>query len=305
MNYIAFLFTAASIVGTLANSFQKKWCFCIWLCTNSFWCIYNTINAQYAQALLYVFNLATCIIGLYKWRRPVQIAVDFSNGHDKGCIVEYRKTKNGIDVLSCKYDDGAATDTKNSNPALYGDNLKELVLPPLRRCKHCGKTGVYYGENFGGGASMRAEAIIKHHNADGEEIFLCQNCHLKAHKIKPHAADGFRADVAIIDEPKEAEKPSEEIEDPYTRISKALADLSTALIDAVRPTFEALTDVFFKFAKTYCNGDYEFLKWQYDNADPRLLHRAYNAKRYRTRKKNLARLHREYKKYIKKGGGRK
>lgn len=24
MNYIAFLFTAASIVGTLANSFQKK-----------------------------------------------------------------------------------------------------------------------------------------------------------------------------------------------------------------------------------------------------------------------------------------
>lgn len=195
MNYIAFLFTAASIVGTLANSFQKKWCFYIWLCTNSFWCIYNTINAQYAQALLYVFNLATCIIGLYKWRRPVQIAADLSNGHDKGCIVEYRKTKSGIDVLSCKYDDGAATDTEN-NATLRGDNLKELVLPPLRRCKHCGKTGVYYGENFGGGASMRAEAIIKHHNA-------------------------------------------------------------------------------------------------------------YNAKRYRTRKKNLARLHREYKKYIKKGGGRK
>lgn len=278
MNYIAFLFTAASIVGTLANSFQKKWCFYIWLCTNSFCCIYNTINAQYAQALLYVFNLATCIIGLYKWRKPKQ--------RDK-----IRPCND------CRY-------KLLSEAGVFNAEEPRRTIPPLRRCKHCGKTGVYYGEAFGG-ASMRIDAIVKHHNADGEEVFLCQKCHLKAHEIKPHAADGFRADVAMIDEPQEAEKPSEEIEDPYTRMSKALADLSTALIDAVRPTFEALTDVFFKFAKTYCNGDYEFLKWQYDNADPRLLHRAYNAKRYRTRKKNLARLHREYKKYIKKGGGRK
>ena len=227
MNYIAFLFTAASIVGTLANSFQKKWCFYIWLCTNSFWCVYNTINAQYAQALLYVFNLATCIIGLYKWRRPVRLEV-----HHKEPI-----------------------SPQNLTPDI---------------------------------STMQ---VLTHEEHDRIHTF--------------QKADGLRADVAIIDEPKEAEKPSKEIEDPYTRISKALADLSTALIDVVRPTLEALTDVFFKFAKTYCNGDYEFLKWQYDNADPRLLHRAYNAKRYRTRKKNLARLHREYKKYIKKGGGRK
>ena len=25
---------------------------------------------QYAQVLLYIFNLATCIIGLIKWKRP-------------------------------------------------------------------------------------------------------------------------------------------------------------------------------------------------------------------------------------------
>lgn len=304
MNYIAFLFTAASIVGTLANSFQKKWCFYIWLCTNSFWCIYNTINAQYAQALLYVFNLATCIIGLYKWRRPVQIAADLSNGHDKGCIVEYRKTKSGIDVLSCKYDDGAATDTEN-NATLRGDNLKELVLPPLRRCKHCGKTGVYYGENFGGGASMRAEAIIKHHNADGEEIFLCQNCHLKAHEIKPHAADGFRADVVTIDEPTKPENVPEETIDPSEKMSKGLSmfadGFSIWLSSACAMAVKALTD----FAKAANGDNVRFAVYKATAANKRVLHNAYNAKRYRTRKKNLARLHREYKKYIKKGGGRK
>lgn len=297
MNYIAFLFTAASIVGTLANSFQKKWCFYIWLCTNSFWCVYNAINAQYAQALLYVFNLATCIIGLYKWRRPVRIAADISNGNDKGCIVEYRKTKNGIDVLSCKYDDGAATDTE-SNAALRGDDLKELVLPPLRRCKHCGKTGVYYGENFGGGASMRIDAIVKHHTADGEQVFLCQKCHLKAHEINPQTADGFRADVTIIDEQPKPEEASEKMSKGLSMFADGFSIwLSSACAMAVK--------AFTEFAKATNAENVRFAEYKVTAANKRVLHNAYNAKRYRTRKKNLARLHREYKKYIKKGGGRK
>ena len=68
MNSIAFIFTATSIVGTLANSFQKKWCFYVWMVTNTFWCIYNTVNSQYAQALLYLFNFCTCVIGIVKWK---------------------------------------------------------------------------------------------------------------------------------------------------------------------------------------------------------------------------------------------
>ena len=69
MDYLAYFITAASILGTVANSLQKRWCFWVWLCTNSFWCVYNTINVQYAQTLLYVFNLITCIVGLLKWRQ--------------------------------------------------------------------------------------------------------------------------------------------------------------------------------------------------------------------------------------------
>ncbi len=68
MGVIAYLITAASIVGTLANSFGKRWCFYVWLCTNAFWAIYNVTVGSYAQALLYVFNFVTSIIGLIKWK---------------------------------------------------------------------------------------------------------------------------------------------------------------------------------------------------------------------------------------------
>ena len=69
MNFIPYIITAASIVGTVANSLQKRWCFYVWLCTNSFWCIYNVANGSYAQALLYAFNFAMAILGLIKWRK--------------------------------------------------------------------------------------------------------------------------------------------------------------------------------------------------------------------------------------------
>lgn len=69
MNIIPYFVTAASIVGTVANSFQKRWCFYVWLCTNAFWCVFNAVNRSYAQAALYVFNFVMAILGLVKWRR--------------------------------------------------------------------------------------------------------------------------------------------------------------------------------------------------------------------------------------------
>ena len=69
MNYIAYIVTALSIVGTVANSFQKRWCFVVWAFTNSFWSVFNIINGSYAQAILYAFNLAMAFIGLWKWRK--------------------------------------------------------------------------------------------------------------------------------------------------------------------------------------------------------------------------------------------
>lgn len=67
IDHIAYLMTAATIVGTVANSFQKRWCFVIWACTNTFWTVYNVLYHQYAQAILYLFNFVMALVGLYKW----------------------------------------------------------------------------------------------------------------------------------------------------------------------------------------------------------------------------------------------
>lgn len=69
MNMIPYIVTTVSIIGTVANSFQKRWCFYIWLCTNAFWCVYNAASRSYAQSLLYAFNFAMAILGLIKWKR--------------------------------------------------------------------------------------------------------------------------------------------------------------------------------------------------------------------------------------------
>ena len=69
MNYIAYIVTVASIVGTVANSFQKRWRFQMWGCTNTFWCVFNILSGNYAQAILYAFNFAMAVIGLVKWRQ--------------------------------------------------------------------------------------------------------------------------------------------------------------------------------------------------------------------------------------------
>ncbi|MEQ2441580.1 nicotinamide mononucleotide transporter [Solibaculum intestinale] len=87
MNYIAYAVTVASIVGTVANSFQKRWCFWVWGCTNAFWCVFNILSGSYAQAILYAFNFAMAVVGLAKWskkdariRRAFKIAIRAAAG---------------------------------------------------------------------------------------------------------------------------------------------------------------------------------------------------------------------------------
>lgn len=67
MQYITYAIVAASVIGTVANSYGKRWCFIVWGITNTFWMVYNIVLLSYAQALLYAFNLATAIIGFIKW----------------------------------------------------------------------------------------------------------------------------------------------------------------------------------------------------------------------------------------------
>lgn len=208
MRYIPYIMTAFSVAGTIANSFQKKWCFWLWICTNIFWCGYNVLNTQYAQALLYVFNFVMCIVGLIKWQIP--------QSQDR-----------------------------------------------IRRCDDC-----------------RYKIV-----SETPELLLPE-----PQTEKPQA---------------ERQEVPNEPEDPFTRMSNAVSEFTSALVDAVQPTLKAFEAVIIDFVKNYCGGDYEFFNWQNEHADPKILHRAYNAPKHRTRKKNLSRLKREYKKYIKRRSGGK
>lgn len=81
MNYIAYAVTAAFIVGTIANSFQKRWCFWVWGCTNAFWCVFNILSGSYAQAILYAFNFAMAVVGLVKWKQKERKEKAFIHHH--------------------------------------------------------------------------------------------------------------------------------------------------------------------------------------------------------------------------------
>ena len=59
----------ASIIGTVANVYQKRWCFIIWAITNSFWFVYDLSFGLYSQAAIYIVYLFLAIWGLLKWSK--------------------------------------------------------------------------------------------------------------------------------------------------------------------------------------------------------------------------------------------
>ena len=69
MTILTYIVTAATMIGTIANSLQKHWCFYVWAVTNTFCLIYNMTIGQYAQGLIYTLNLILSVVGLARWKR--------------------------------------------------------------------------------------------------------------------------------------------------------------------------------------------------------------------------------------------
>ena len=65
---VSIIFTAISIIATIGNAYKKRWCFVIWLFTNSFWCIYDFSIGAYSQAVLFAVYFVISIIGFIEWR---------------------------------------------------------------------------------------------------------------------------------------------------------------------------------------------------------------------------------------------
>lgn len=65
---ISWIATTIAIIGTIANAHQKRFGFWFWLISNVFWVAFNIYNKMYAQAAVYIFNSAMCVVGLVKWK---------------------------------------------------------------------------------------------------------------------------------------------------------------------------------------------------------------------------------------------
>jgi hypothetical protein len=64
-----YIVTVASLIGTVANIYKRRWCFVVWLSTNATWAVYDYSIHQYPQAILFAVYFALSILGLIKWKR--------------------------------------------------------------------------------------------------------------------------------------------------------------------------------------------------------------------------------------------
>lgn len=68
------LVTVASIIGTVANIYQRRWCFWVWLITNLAWATFDAWIGAYAQATLQAVYAGLAVWGLIQWARKAQEA---------------------------------------------------------------------------------------------------------------------------------------------------------------------------------------------------------------------------------------
>ena len=61
--------TLAAIVGVIAYIYKLRWCFWIWLCTNTLWMIIDFRAGLYSQAFLFAVYAVLAVWGLVQWAR--------------------------------------------------------------------------------------------------------------------------------------------------------------------------------------------------------------------------------------------
>lgn len=69
MSIITWIVGGISLVGTIANMKQKKWCFVMWMVGNSYWMYYSISRGLYPRAVLDAIYLGLAVYGFFEWRK--------------------------------------------------------------------------------------------------------------------------------------------------------------------------------------------------------------------------------------------
>ena len=62
------IITVASVVGTVANIYKRRWCFGVWAVTNATWVVYDVWKGAHAQAAMMAIYFGLAIWGLIQWK---------------------------------------------------------------------------------------------------------------------------------------------------------------------------------------------------------------------------------------------
>jgi len=68
IEYLMWFVSIISLVGTIANVYQRRWCFGVWAVTNALWVIYDIHKTAYPQAALMFTYWLLALWGLKKWK---------------------------------------------------------------------------------------------------------------------------------------------------------------------------------------------------------------------------------------------
>jgi hypothetical protein len=68
MNW-TWLITLASIIGTVANIYKRRWCFWVWLFSNGSWFLIDLHAQLYSQAFLFLVYIGLSVWGLVSWSK--------------------------------------------------------------------------------------------------------------------------------------------------------------------------------------------------------------------------------------------
>ena len=70
LEYFSWFVVVIVLIGTIANTYQKRWCFWLWLFGNAFYIVYFWHFALYSQVILSAIYFALNILALTKWKAP-------------------------------------------------------------------------------------------------------------------------------------------------------------------------------------------------------------------------------------------
>lgn len=68
-NIYTWVATVIALTGTVLNCKKKKFCFVVWVFTNSMWLAWDLYNGTISRAFLDLVQLLLSIYGIYEWNK--------------------------------------------------------------------------------------------------------------------------------------------------------------------------------------------------------------------------------------------